>query len=223
MDCVFWRGKAEVCFGERIAFLKTLYKHHAMLTDHRTFLVKEHAHVFKLSDTYDILEPETQNRIGIAKEEVSGLKKLLRFLINKSLMSTTVSIYEDESQPAVFSIYRGPTFLRAKVEVLGPGGEMLGFFKSKIFSVGGAFTVHNAAGEEVAVVQGSWTGWNFKFTSKNGLALGEVTKKWGGFGKEFFTSADSYIIALSPDAPSQAAILLIAAGLAVDIVFKERK
>jgi hypothetical protein len=50
-----------------------------------------------------------------------------------------------------------------------------------------------------------------------------VTKQWAGLGKELFTSADNYVIALDerlPVAP-EAAALLLAAGLAIDTVYNE--
>jgi hypothetical protein len=56
--------------------------------------------------------------------------------------------------------------------------------------------------------------------------LAYVTKKWAGLGRELFTSADNYVIAItdlnSANSPAAAALLL-AAGLAIDIVFKEAK
>jgi len=53
--------------------------------------------------------------------------------------------------------------------------------------------------------------------------IGTITKKWAGIGKELFTSADNYIIALNDEPAPAKAMLLLAAGLAVDTVFKERK
>ena len=43
----------------------------------------------------------------------------------------------------------------------------------------------------------------------------------GGAGKELFTSADNYVIALTQEPKPSEAILLLAAGLAVDTVYKE--
>jgi hypothetical protein len=53
--------------------------------------------------------------------------------------------------------------------------------------------------------------------------LGKVTKKWAGLGKEMFTTADSYMIALSDrvSASDGTSTLLLAAGLAVDLALKE--
>ena len=64
-----------------------------------------------------------------------------------------------------------------------------------------------------------------RFLSKSGREIGTVTKKWAGLGKELFTSADNYVIALTDlkGASPAASALLLAAGLAIDIVFKENQ
>jgi hypothetical protein len=72
----------------------------------------------------------------------------------------------------------------------------------------------------VAQVKGNWIGWNFKFIAQNGKEIGIVSRKWSGLGKELFTSADNYVVALHEPNPA-AAVLLLAAGLAVDTVYKE--
>ncbi|HOY10682.1 MAG TPA: phospholipid scramblase-related protein, partial [Candidatus Omnitrophota bacterium] len=65
-------------------------------------------------------------------------------------------------------------------------------------------------------------GWHFRFLDKAENEIGTITKKWAGIGKEFFTSADNYIIALNHEPEPQKAVLLLAAGLAVDIIYKEK-
>ncbi|MBI2926491.1 MAG: oxidoreductase [Verrucomicrobia bacterium] len=196
-----------------------------MLLDRSTFFVKERVGFVKLTDTYDILDPATQQSIGLAKEEPPGWAKWLRLLISKQLLPTRVNVYEVEGQPPAFSIQRPFTFLRATVKVTAPDGQSFGHFKSKLFSLGGGFYVFDTQGQQVAEVKGDWKGWNFKFLSKDGRELGTVTKKWAGIGKELFTSADNYIIALNEAAlgSAVAVVLLLAAGLAIDIVFKESK
>ena len=69
-------------------------------------------------------------------------------------------------------------------------------------------------------MKGDWKGWNFRLLNKAERELGTITKKWAGIGKELFTSADNYIVAFRGSAPAQA-ILLLAAGLAVDTIYKE--
>ena len=79
-----------------------------------------------------------------------------------------------------------------------------------------------AAGSEVALLKGDWKGWNFRLLDKSEKELGTVTKKWAGIGKELFTTADNYIISLNEEPSPAMAILLLAAGLAVDTVYKEK-
>jgi uncharacterized protein YxjI len=196
-----------------------------MLLNRSTYFVKERVGMLKLTDTYDLLDPNTQENIGIAKEDPSGFIKFLRFLVNKSLLPTHVSIYERESEPPVLTIQRGFTLLRSKVLVNRGDGQAIGYFKSKLFSLGGGFFVFDTADQQVAEVKGDWKGWNFKLLAKNGMEIGTVTKKWAGLGKELFTSADNYMISLNDVAAGNADIagLMLAAGLAIDIVFKESK
>jgi uncharacterized protein YxjI len=196
-----------------------------MLT-RKTYFIRERVGLLKLADVYDILDPETQQQIGIAMEKPGVHIHLLRFLLHKRLLPTKVFVYEgtnaeDESK-LLFSIQRGIVFLRSKVDILDSQGNVLGWFQSKLLSIGGAFYVYDAAGNEVAFVKGDWKGWNFSFTDKSQNEIGKVTKKWAGFGKEFFTSADSYVISLNSEPSRAAAVLLLAAGLAIDTVYKEQ-
>lgn len=193
-----------------------------MLLGHRNFFVKEHVGVLKLTDTYDILDPETGQQLGTAKEEPPTWAKYLRLLLGKQFLPTAVNVYETEGQPPVLSIRKSPSLLRAKVSVLDGTGRTLGHFKSKLFSLGGGFWVMDSAEQQVAEVKGDWKGWNFKFLGADGREIGSVTKKWAGAGKELFTSADNYMIALSEVSPANAGLLL-AAGLAIDVVFKEQE
>lgn len=197
------------------------------MLDRRMYFIRERVGFLKLADTYDILDPGTQAQLGIAKEKPGGLIQVLRFLVNKQLLPTKVFVYEgdnpEDEAKLVFSIQRGFTLFRSKVNILDKAGQIVGWFQSKLFSLGGAFRVFDAAGNEVALVKGDWKGWNFRFLDKSETELGSVTKKWAGIGKELFTSADNYIITLNQESAPAKAILLLAAGLAVDTVYKEKK
>lgn len=193
-----------------------------MLLGHRNYFVKEHVGMLKLTDAYDILDPETGQQLGIAKEEPPEWAKYLRLLLGKQFLPTAVNVYETEGRPPVLSIRKQPSLLRAKVSVIDGSGRTLGHFKSKWFSLGGGFWVMDATEQQVAEVKGDWKGWNFKFLGADGREIGTVTKKWAGAGKELFTSADNYMIALQEVSPTNASLLL-AAGLAIDVVFKEQE
>jgi len=194
-----------------------------MLLDRSTYLIKERVAFMKLTDRYDIFDPESGAELGFAMENISTFSKLLRLVVNKQMLPTLIVIKENEESDPVVSISRGFTFLRAKVSVFDETGKEVGFFRSKLFSFGGGFTVHEPGGTQIADVKGNWKGWDFKMTDMQGKQLGAVNKQWAGAMKEIFTSADNYMIKLDESISSNPglAALLLAAGLAIDIVFKE--
>lgn len=196
------------------------------MLDRKMYFIRERIGFLKLADTYDILDPETQVQLGIAKEKPGALIHVLRFLVSKQLLPTNVFVYEgdnpEDETKLLFSIRRGFTFFRSKINIVDQAGNLVGWFKSKAFSLGGAFRVFDVSGTEVALVKGDWKGWNFRFLDQAENEIGVITKKWAGIGKELFLSADNYIITLNQESAPAKAILLLAAGLAVDTVYKEK-
>lgn len=196
-----------------------------MLLDHKVFFVKEQVEFLKLAGTYDIFEPTTNQQIGVAKEEPKTWVKILKPLIGKAMLPTKVSIYDSSNSSVVFTIVKPFSFIRSKVIVYDVNGESLGYFKSKIITISGGFWVFDPNDKQVAEVKGEWKGWNFSFIGENNRELGTVTKKWAGLAKELFTSADNYVITLNDQtgAETKTTMLLLAAGIALDMIFKEDK
>jgi uncharacterized protein YxjI len=194
------------------------------MLDRTQFLVKERVGFLKLVDVYDIFDPATGQQIGVARENPGAVWKLLRLVVHKRMLPTRIEVAEFPSERLLLTMQRRGFFFRAKVQILGPSGQRLGYFRSKLFSLGGGFWVYDDQDQQVAEIRGDWIGWNFRFLDVHGRELGRVTKKWAGIGKELFTSADNYMIDLNPEQASLAtSALLLAAGLAIDMVFKENQ
>ncbi len=193
------------------------------MLDRRTFVVRERVAFMKLSDTYDILDAESGATIGFAQERISGVVKALRLLLGKRLLPTTVVIAEHEHGAPLITLSRGPTFIRALVTVTDSAGKRLGQLRAKFFSIGGGFHVLGPNGDTVGEVKGDLVGWNFQFLS-GGRRIGTISKKWAGLGKELFTNADTYVVAVEePRATASLTGLVLASGIAIDTVFKEQQ
>jgi len=186
-----------------------------------TYLIRERVGLLKLADTYDIVEADTGAQVGVAHEKPHWAVHVLRFLIDKRLLPTTVFIAPTMDAAPVLSIHRGPAFFRSKVSVKSGDGKEIGYFRSKFLSLGGAFRVFDRHDNQIAEIKGDWKGWNFKFLGSDGTEIGTVTKKWAGLAKEFFTSADNYVINLAQGHSQEAMLILMAAGIAIDTVYKE--
>jgi uncharacterized protein YxjI len=193
------------------------------MLDRDTYVVKERVGFMKLASTYDLLDANSGAPIGVAKEEPPGAVKYLRLVMNNKWLPTIVNVYERETDPPVLSIHRGVALFRPKVHVTA-GGRALGYFQAKALSIGPSFRIFDMQDREIGTVKGDWKGWNFQLLGVSGEELGRVTKKWAGLGKELFTTADTYVINLSAAAAGrrEVAQLLLAAGLAIDTVFKEK-
>ena len=72
---------------------------------------------------------------------------------------------------------------------------------------------------------------NFKASGRVGILnfvndtkeYGHVSKKWAGFGKELFTSADNYMLEINETVPKDdpMRVLILAAVICIDMVLKE--
>lgn len=196
-----------------------------MLTGLTRIFVKERVGFFKLTDIYDLLEPDSQTALGEARDEPSPIVKWARLLVQKSMLPTTVNVYFQNSPSPALTIRKRPMFFRGRLEIQGEGGRPLAFMTSKFFSLGGAFTLTDAQGGALADLKGDWKGWNFTATYPDGRPMGLITKQWAGLAKEMFTSADQYLVALEAQGQHRpdAFLVLLGAALAIDLTYKEQQ
>lgn len=186
------------------------------------FLVKEHLGVFKATNNYDIFDPTTNQHILNCRENNLGFfTKIFRFSKYKKLTPFHLEIASVTGEKIV-SMKRGTTFFRSDVQVFNEKEQLIGLFKQKFWSVGGKFEVTDENGKPVCLLQGKWTGWNFKLTHDN-KELADVSKKWNGLGKELFSTADNYVLQIHDTVPQdhKDRKLILAAVLCIDMVLKE--
>jgi uncharacterized protein YxjI len=200
-----------------------------MLAGRRHFFVRQHAAVFKLSGAYDILDPATQQLIGSAKEMPPTWAKFVRLLVGKEICPTMVEVREVGNPSIFLTLHKGPGLLRHTVTARDGMRKEIGVFRTKLFSWRSCLLLYGSDGRPCGEVKGDWKRWNFAVRDERGHELATISKKWAGIGKELFTTADSYMIALSDSAPARAhdnndlATFVLAAGLAIDLVIKEEK
>jgi uncharacterized protein YxjI len=186
------------------------------------FFIKEHVGFLKAANNYDVVDPETNQIILNCREERLGMiTKMLRFTDYKRLTPFEVIIRTPEGQPVV-CVRRGIALFLSKVDVLDEQGQRMGGFKQKFFSLFEKFTVMGANDQPVCVLKGNWTSWDFAFMAGD-QELARVSKKWGGLGKELFTTADNYMLSISPTVPADNPIraLILGAVMCIDLVLKE--
>ncbi len=186
------------------------------------FFVKEHVGMFKAANNYDILDPDNQEIIMNCREENLGFfTKLLRFTDYKRMTPFHVEV-KTPAGDKVLTVKRGISIILSTVEVFDENDILVGKFKQKFLSIGGKFNVLDPNENIMCKLQGKWTSWDFKFVNDNN-EYGHVSKKWAGFGKELFTSADNYMLEINDTVPKDdpLRILILAAVICIDMVLKE--
>jgi uncharacterized protein YxjI len=186
------------------------------------FFVKEQVGIFKASNNYDIFDPQSGQKIMECREPNLGFfAKLFRFTDYKCMTPFAVEVITPDGQKVV-TVQRGISIFLSKVEVKDETGSTVGYFKQKLFSIGGKFDIWDANEQVVCTLRGKWTSWDFRFVQGE-TELARVSKKWAGLGKELFTSADNYMLTIHDTVPKTSAqrVLILAAVMCIDMVLKE--
>ncbi len=190
--------------------------------NHNLYLIKEHLGIFKAANNFDILDPANGNIIMQCREPNLGFfTKLLRFSDYKRMTPFDIQVTTPEGERIV-RLQRGISLFLSTVTVTDENNHVLGYFKQKLFSIGGKFDVLDQDENPICRLQGKWSGWDFRF-SQGEKEYARVTKKWSGLGRELFTSSDNYILEINEDVPAANPVrkLIIAAVMCIDMVLKE--
>jgi uncharacterized protein YxjI len=188
------------------------------------YLIKEHIGMFKAANNFDIYNPETGEQMMTCREEKLGFfTKMFRFTSYKMMTPFHVEIKDLNDSPIISITRKSSFFGFALVNVLDENGTVIGSMKRK-FRIGGAkLEMNDAGGELLCTLKGNFIGWDFKIT-KEDQELASISKKWAGIGKELFTSADNYILAIDNQVAENdnARMLMLAAVLCIDFLLKEK-
>ncbi|MBA4063500.1 MAG: oxidoreductase [Isosphaera sp.] len=186
------------------------------------FAIQEHRKFLSSVQSYDIRDGDTGEEVGSARENIGGFTQAMRWVVSKNLLPTTVEVREKPDDALVFTIRRGFYVFKSRVEVRDAQGALVGTFRSKFLTISGGFHVYDKDGNYFANVKGRMFGFDYRFLTEDGaVELGRVSKKFMGVG-EFVFSADHYFLQVNPDLAGQplAKMLLLAATLAVDLIYK---
>ena len=186
------------------------------------FFVKEHLGLFKASSNYDIYDPESKQLLFQCREiDLNIVSKLLRFTGFKRCTPFDIQITTENSE-RVLKLKKGISLFLSRVSVYDENEKKVGCLKQRLFPLGNNFDVFDVNDTLICSLNGSLFAWDFKFV-RNQEAIGAVTKKWAGIGKELFTTADNYILEINSSVAKDdlARLMMVASVLCIDMVIKE--
>jgi hypothetical protein len=179
------------------------------------FLIKERAASAPAANTYGIFEPQTQDQVGIAREELGSLWRFLR-----SFLSRKLEVRETEDESLVFTVHRTVGWWRRRLEVYDADDYLIGYGEDRTVSGRDGFWISDRRGLPFAEVKESLRGRGCLFLGPDGRELGAVTSEWTGTGNESRASANHYLMSIGEELAEQpfAKMLLLGAALAVHII-----
>ena len=190
--------------------------------DINTFVIDEKVTFFEFSkNSYQVFD-EKAEKIAQINQIITGWEQLLRVFIDKKRLPFLLEIknFENELQ-AVIS--RGWAFGMSNIKISYNNNSEIGFIKRK-FSLKPTFIISNASGNAIAQITGDYYAWDFRIEDASGKVIGSINKKWTGFTKELFTSADKYIVNIDPNYNDKAGqVLILSSAIAIDMILKNNK
>jgi uncharacterized protein YxjI len=184
------------------------------------YFIDERVGFFKFTNQYKIYNNMGVN-IGIIKQVMPAGQKILRLFLNKSMLPFRLEICDADNH-LLGTIYRGWTFWMSKIILKDGNGQSLGLIKQKFKLFKSKFDILDESGNKMIEVNGDWKAWNFSITDAQGREVGSITKKWAGVAKEFFTTADKYIVTVNSPADQQQKTRVLAIAITMDMLLKEK-
>lgn len=192
------------------------------LLEHERLIVNQKAKLIELTNEYKIRD-EQGNEVGVIRQEgQSGLRKLLRLVSSiDALLPVSLSVY-DAGGRKVAGLRRGATLWRSKIEVSDGSGGVIGRLVQENVVGKVRFGIEGAGGIRLGEMKAeNWRAWDFAVTDPSGAEVARITKKWAGLGKEMFTTADNYVVELTPRATGPLRVIALAAAAGVDTALKQ--
>jgi len=182
-----------------------------------TYFVDEKA--FAVINEYKIYNTEG-TQVGVARENGSAARVALSLVASKKNIPFKIDITDAEGH-VVSTLTKGVTIFMPTIKMLDGQGQQIATIKQK-FGLKPKFDITDMSGRAIGTIKGDFVAWNFTILDAIGNEVGAISKKYNGLGREMFTTADKYVVTVSPslnDEVLRPTIISIAAGL--DMILKE--
>lgn len=192
------------------------------LLDQEKFFVRQKAKFIEIIAEFAILD-EAGNKIGAVTEiGQSKTKKVLRALTSVDQFMSKKFTVVDETGAQVLALTRPAKFIKSKITVLDAAGAEIGTISQQNAIGKIRFSLVSASGEEVGgIFAENLRAWDFRIEDAQKNEVGRVSKKFAGALAEVFTTADNYLVELSPALTGPARALAFAAAVTIDTALKQ--
>ncbi|MEA2461342.1 MAG: hypothetical protein QOH90_1519 [Actinomycetota bacterium] len=185
-------------------------------------IVNQKAKLVELTNQYHIRD-EQGNDVGLIQQEgQSTLRKVLRFATKVDQFLTHHLAVTDMQGNRIIELTRPSKVFKSRLEVRDGTGRAVGEIVQK--NVFGKIRFDLVAADDSSLGQiraENWRAWNFAIVDTSEREIGRITKKFVGVLKGVFTTADNYIVDISPEVTGDLRLMVLAAAAGVDTALKQ--
>jgi len=188
-----------------------------MLLDHNKFVVKSETRGFSGKKAFEILDAESGQALGSAKDVTGFLGSLFG--------NTKIEVRDASNNSLLFSVGRDGILFK-KDQVVGPEGALIGRYKAKMFTLSGGFNVYDKDAKHLAEIKGKMFKAEYQFVGPDKTTqMGSVSRTWSGLAKSIFAGGGTYVVQIDPQFATNitAKMLMLGATIAVETIFKKKK
>ena len=192
------------------------------LLDLDKIVINQKAKLIELTSEYKIRDTEG-NEVGVIRQEgQSTLKKVARFVSSLDQFMTHKLGAYDADGTKVLELVRPRKIMKSTIEVYDGFGALVGTIRQQNMIGKIRFGLHDAAGTKLGEIRAeNWRAWNFSIVDVTDTEVGRITKTWEGFAKTIFTTADNYLLDVSPTLKGTLRMLVFASAVGVDTALKQ--
>ena len=186
-------------------------------------VVNQKAKVIEVSNEYAVYDQHGKQIGAVRQVGQSMVKKLLRVVADVDQYFTHKLQVVDMSGTPQLQLTRPAKLLKSRLIVQDGNGRDIGDIQQQN-AIGKIRFGLMSAGQQVGLIAAeNWRAWNFAITDSGGTEVARITKTWEGLAKTMFTTADNYVVQISPTLHDPLRSLVVASALSIDTALKQDK
>jgi uncharacterized protein YxjI len=192
----------------------------SVLLEQPVLVVNQKTKLIELTNEYAVFDGNGQQLGAVVQVGQSTLRKAFR-LLSEFDQFLTHRLEVRDASGVVLVLTRPAKLVKSRVQVARPDGSPVGeivqanaFGKIRFDLLVG--------GQLVGAIQAeNWRAWDFAINDGSGREVARITKKWEGFARTMFTTADNYVVQVHQRLEDPLASLVLASALTVDTALKQ--
>lgn len=192
------------------------------LLERDVLVINQKPKLIEMTNEYLILDADGAQIGSIRQEGQSKLKKVFRLLSDVDQFLTHRLAVYDATGAKVMEMLRPAKVFKSTLQITdGQGAERGRVVQNNV--VGKKhFALEGPGGSSLGSIDAeNWRSWDFAINDAGGTEVGRITKKWAGFLKEGFTTADHYVLEVTGRPSPELRFVMVACAAGIDTALKQ--